>query len=162
MLEKVGLMDVKLVGLCKFDGVPTIRVRGGGNIRLDRVSIRAPVVLFADGGEILVGSGAFFNRGCSITSLDKVEVGSRVHFGEGVRVYDHDHVYTSSYALSPGKYNTSQISIGDECWLGSSCILLRRSRLTSRVIIAAGSVVREQVGSAGVYSSRTHRLQRIK
>ena len=42
-------------------------------------------------GQVRIGDHCFFNHDCSINCLDQVEIGAGTIFGEGVRIYDHDH-----------------------------------------------------------------------
>ncbi|MBK8368419.1 MAG: hypothetical protein IPL10_13640 [Bacteroidetes bacterium] len=50
-------------------------------------------VLGRESGVISIGKNVFFNLGCSISCLESVTVGDDVLFGEGVKIYDHNHEF---------------------------------------------------------------------
>lgn len=93
-------------------------------------------------GQVRIGDHCFFNHDCSINCLDQVEIGPGTIFGEGVRIYDHNHRFSD--ATTPIKeqgYVTSPVQIGSHCWIGSNVVILRRARIGDHCVIGAGCVV---------------------
>ena len=96
---------------------------------------------------ITIGDDCFFNNHCSINCHTCVSIGNRSTFGEGVKIYDHDHNYRKR---SDGESNTplfidAPISIGDDCWLGSNVLVLKGVTIGNNVVIGAGVVVTKDI-----------------
>ena len=46
-----------------------------------------------DEAVISIGDRCFFNNDCSITARESISIGNDCLFGEGVKIYDHNHVF---------------------------------------------------------------------
>lgn len=99
--------------------------------------------------ELLVGSGVFFNNYCSINCLEKIEIGENTLFGEAVKLYDHNHKYSSN-KIEHQNFNTSRIKIGKNCWLGSNVIVLKGVEIGDNCIIGAGCVIHKNIPAGSV------------
>ena len=63
-------------------------------------------------------------------------------FGEGVRIYDHDHRFSCFGKLvSDQGYKSAPVSIGNNCWFGSNVIILRGTTVGNNCVVGAGSVL---------------------
>ncbi|NIF05481.1 acyltransferase [Chryseobacterium sp. Tr-659] len=128
----------------------------GENNQLGNISI-GENFLMREYGSILVfpnaslqiGSGVFFNNHCSINCLDKIEIGDDTIFGEGVRLYDHNHVISKSENLVVEKdeYTRKPIKIGKNCWIGSNAVILKGVTIGDNSVIGAGCVIHQSVPS---------------
>src|SRR5690606_41248061 len=70
------------------------------------------------------------NNYCSINCLKDIEIGENTLFGEGVRIYDHNHQYSYENAhlnVNPREFTFGAVKIGQNCWLGSNVVVLKRS-----------------------------------
>lgn len=57
-------------------------------------TFRKGLSLYLDkGANIHIGDACFFNNFCSLNALDSVKIGDRCIFGEGVKIYDHNHKF---------------------------------------------------------------------
>lgn len=76
-------------------------------------------------------------RNCYIDGRNGIIFGENVWMGPGVKVIsmNHDLNNYKNYTSSKG------ISIGANCWLGASCIILPEVTLGEHTIVAAGAVV---------------------
>ena len=45
-------------------------------------------------GKLILHNGVFINNSCSFNCMERIEIGAGTMMGEGVRFYDHDHIYT--------------------------------------------------------------------
>lgn len=103
-------------------------------------------------GHIKIGKGCFFNNGCSMTSLNKIEIGDNCTFGENVLMYDHNHNHSSSdVPIKKQGYEVGEISIGSNCWVGSNVVILANTKVGNNVVIAAGSIVLGNIPDNSVY-----------
>lgn len=99
-----------------------------------------------DGGIIEIGNNCFFNKNCSINSMKKIKIGNDSIFGENVCMYDHNHRYTESNKLIREQgYNTSEIEIGNNCWIGSNVTILAGVKIGDNSIIGAGTIVYKSI-----------------
>lgn len=98
--------------------------------------------------KLTLGKNVFINNYCSINCLQSVEIGENTLFGEGVRVYDHNH----EYSFAEGNLNVSRkdftygdVKIGKNCWLGSNVVVLKGVTIGDNSIIGAGCVIYKDV-----------------
>jgi acetyltransferase-like isoleucine patch superfamily enzyme len=96
------------------------------------------------GGRIEIGD----RTGASsvvISSKTLVKIGSRCKIGGNVRIFDHDfHSLDASIRCTSEDRNnirSSEIEIGDDCFIGTNSILLKGTKIGACSIVAAGSVV---------------------
>lgn len=161
LIKLFNFRAIKFHCMIKTSNCPSIRVRQGGGIELGDVKFRKDNKLFADGGHIYIGDKSFFNNGCSITSKGSVHIGSNCLFGEGIKIYDHNHKL-NGYVASQHEFVIKNVMIGDNCWLGSNCVILPGVTICDSVIIGAGSVVVKSITEPGVYTTNNAILRKIK
>lgn len=141
----------KTSGSCYFKARQAGSIRIGTNVRLlachrsNRVGLTNPVLLETFGeGYIEIGdhSGA---SAVIISSRSGVTIGKNVKMGGNVRVFDHDY-----HSLDAAVRRTSDdvhgvkskpVVIGDDVFIGTNAIILKGVILGARSIVAAGSVV---------------------
>lgn len=98
-----------------------------------------------------IGEGCFFNRNCSVVCREKITIGHDCLFGESVRVYDSDHLIKDG-KVAKDAYKTSQISIGNACWIANDVNVLRGSLLLDNTVIGAMSLVNRALEVSGIYA----------
>lgn len=99
-------------------------------------------------GKIIIGNEVFFNNCCSINALSKITIGDNTIFGENIRIYDHNHRFSSSKKrIMEQGYNTASVSIGKDCWISSNVVILKGVTIGDNVIIGAGCVIKEDIPS---------------
>ena len=101
-----------------------------------------------DEGSISIGNNCFFNNGCSLNSLGHIEIGAGSIFGEGVRIYDHNHKFKDSEkSIKEQGYSIGEVKIGNHCWVGSNVIFLKDALVGDNCVIGAGCIIKESVPS---------------
>ena len=116
----------------------------------DNISIRNYCnILVGNNAEINLGNRVFMNNYCSINCLEKIEIGENTLFGEAVKIYDHNHQY-SSEKVEQQQFNTSPIKIGKNCWLGSNVIVLKGVEIGDNSIIGAGCIIYKNIPAGSV------------
>ena len=139
------------------------RIRRNGKIHLESLKTRGGFRCIADGGEIFIGAEVFFNYGCSLNSLKKITIGRGTIFGENVKVYDHDHVISGSFEVHPTAFVVREVTIGENCWIGSNVVILKGVSITNNVVIGANSIVTKSISAPGIYASKPQStIQRIR
>ena len=94
---------------------------------------------------ISIGRSCFFNNYCSINCFDSITIGSGCCFGEGVKIYDHDHDFRHPDGLAAREYKVDDVSIGKNCWIGANAIVLSGVTIEKGSVIGAGTVVTKNV-----------------
>jgi len=85
------------------------------------------------GARLTVGSRCHFNYGVSLEVWDSVRIGDRCMFGSFVRISDRD------------GQRTAPIIIEDDVWVAHGAILMPGVRIGARSVVAAGSIVTQDV-----------------
>lgn len=108
---------------------------------------------------ILVGSSVHFGFDNTIfTTKAKVRIGNNVMFGPNVQIISGDHrtdipgrtmISISDEEKLPK--NDLDVTICDDVWIGAGCTILKGVTIGEGSIIAAGSVVTQNVDSYSVY-----------
>ena len=93
------------------------------------------------GAKITVGD-SFFNNGCSLCAREEIVIGDDCIFGENVKVYDNNHVFKyEGIPVSQQGFRAEKLTIGNNCWIGTGCILIKGARIGDNCVIAAGQIV---------------------
>ena len=96
-----------------------------------------------DGGTIVLGDSVFFNRNAIVASRNSIRIGNNCAFGPNVVIYDHDHCFSNDGIESGYKLKT--VTIGDNCWIGAGCIILRGATIGEGCVIGAGTVITGEI-----------------
>ncbi|MCE7650703.1 acyltransferase [Vibrio fluvialis] len=111
---------------------------------------RSGLSINVNGGCLKIGNRVFFNNDVSLNCRSNIEIGNNVMIGEGVKFFDHDHVFpmaednTESYVKKP-------ITVGSNVWIGANAIILKGVVIGDNVCIAAGSIVSKSIESNTVF-----------
>lgn len=104
--------------------------------------------LLLEGGEVIIGDNVFFNNSCTICSMQKIVIGNGTIFGENVKIYDHNHKYsTIGILIKHQGYSSAPIKIGNDCWIGSNVTILKGVSIGDNCVIGAGCVIFKDVPS---------------
>ena len=96
-------------------------------------------------GNVYIGDGVGLNNNCLINSMDSIAIGKNTIIGQDVKMYDRDHNYKEEGNRRYTGFKTSPITIGENVWIGSGCIILRGSDIGNNCVIAAGTVVKGKI-----------------
>ena len=100
-------------------------------------------------GKLILHDGVFINNSCSFNCMERIEIGAGTMMGEGVRFYDHDHVYTAE-KIEKWQWTTAPIRVGRDCWIGSNVTILKGVTIGDNTIIGAGCLVRKDIPANSV------------
>ena len=100
-------------------------------------------------GKVILHDGVFINNSCSFNCMERIEIGAGTMMGEGVRFYDHDHIYTAE-TIEKWQWTTAPIRVGRDCWIGSNVTILKGVTIGDNTIIGAGCLIRNDVTSNSV------------
>ena len=100
-------------------------------------------------GKVILHDGVFINNSCSFNCMERIEIGSGTMMGEGVRFYDHDHIYTAE-KIEKWQWTTAPVRVGRDCWIGSNVTILKGVTIGDNTIIGAGCLIRNDIPSNSV------------
>lgn len=102
---------------------------------------RATIWSGSDG--VSIGNNCALGVGSYIFAIKgKVSIGDDVMIADNVRFYPWDHKFSKgSKPFSEMDGEVREITIGNNCWLGTGCIILAGVKIGNNCVIAAGSVV---------------------
>lgn len=102
---------------------------------------------------LIIGKDVFFNNSCSIYCLGHIEIGENVMFGEGVKIYDHNHSYNYEdlkLIVHKDKFKIGKVIIGKNSWIGSNVTILNNVEIGENVIIGANCLIYKSVPSNSI------------
>lgn len=142
--------DFKLAGQFQhIEMAPTAQLELG-----EDVTLRSFVSLeVGHGASLKLDNRVFFNDHCTIRCGHHIEVGKDTMFGDGVRLFDHNHQY-SNYHVEKIAFDNAPIRIGKNCWIGANSVILKGVTIGDNVIIGAGSVIHKDVPSNSLVISK--------
>ena len=106
-------------------------------------------------GKLILHDGVFINNSCSFNCMERIEIGAGAMMGEGVRFYDHDHIYTAE-KIEKWQWTTAPIRVGRDCWIGSNVTILKGVTIGDNTIIGAGCLIRNDIPANSVVYNDGH------
>ena len=107
---------------------------------------------------LIIHNNVFFNNYCSINCLGSIEIGEKSIFGEGVKIYDHNHRYSfnseGTLGVERQNFNIGFVEIGKNCWIGSNVTILNNVAIGDNVIIGANCLIYKSVPSNTIVKHR--------
>jgi acetyltransferase-like isoleucine patch superfamily enzyme len=95
-------------------------------------------------GDVIIGQNTFI--GISNVIIGPVKIGNNCIFAQNVVLSGLNHRYENiDLAIRDQETITKQISIGDDCWIGSNAVITAGVNIGKHVVVAAGSVVTKDV-----------------
>lgn len=124
---------------------------------------RGFIINIRDKGSVTIGDNCFFNNYCTINSHENIKIGNNNIFGEGVKLYDHNHIFNDKKVNMRNTFKNKPITIGANNWVGSNAIILAGTILGNNNVIGAGSTINQTIGSDNIVrpgmSIKTEKIQ---
>lgn len=108
-------------------------------------------------GQIIIGEHVGLN-GNTIAARSKISIGDNTMIGPNTIIIDHDgHQAWPPEVRWTNNGMTKEIIIENDVWIGMNCIILKGVRIGCGSIIAAGSIVIQDVEANSLYSGNPAR-----
>ena len=99
------------------------------------------VIGVRNNGYLKIDDGTFLNHNCQIIAHKKIQIGKNVCIGPNTIIVDHDHFFSKSDGVDKKRFNTKEVIIGDNVWIGANCVILKGTVIENNSVIGAGSIV---------------------
>ena len=133
------------------------------SVRGSRISIGANSVIDSfvkikpagGAGDVIIGIYTYINSGCVLYSGNGIKIGDHVAIAANCTLAPVNHAYHDREQLIceqgflPSK---GGILIEDDVWIGANCVILDGAILRRGVVVAAGSIVRDELQAYGIYA----------
>ncbi len=107
---------------------------------------------YISGLDIEIGEKSYINRNCIIDAKDaSIKIGNCVGIAYDCKLITSNHNYKNPKKRT-GRIIAQSITIGDGVWIGTSCIILPGVNIESGVVVAAGSVVKDNCEKNYLYA----------
>lgn len=148
----------------KYSRQLQIRIFNKGRLHIGKNTVfRAGTKIRIQGtGKVTIGNDTGFNYYCVINSHDSISIGKNTIIGQNVKFYDHDHNYKTYGNRRTTGFTTEPIVVGDNVWIGSDCLILKGAKIGSNSVIAAGTVVKDEIpDNSLVYNKKEIVIKKI-
>ncbi|MEN9949467.1 MAG: hypothetical protein RLY85_219 [Bacteroidota bacterium] len=143
-----------------FDGASIFNnLNDRSKIRIgNNCSIKGQLLLFAHGGEIVIGDYCYINQQAKLWSAKKITIGNRVLIAHGVNIHDNishpkdsasrhkDIVHIQTIGLQKENFlHEKEIIIKDDVWIGFNATIMKGVTIGKGAIIGANTMVLKDV-----------------
>jgi maltose O-acetyltransferase len=111
------------------------------------VQLMLPITAIEYPSRITIGAGTFVNSGLQTLSAGRITIGRNCFLGPNINFYTPNHELYNLELRREGWQYDAPVTIGDDCWLGGSVVLLPGVTLGNNVVVGAGAVVTKSFGS---------------
>lgn len=111
-----------------------------------------------ENASLSIGEGTYVNTGTRISSSEAVTIGARCAIGFDVVIMDND--YHRIVTADGVKAAVKPILIGDHVWVGARAIILKGVTIGENSVVAAGTVVTQDVPPDSVVGGSPMRVLR--
>lgn len=148
----------------KFEGWIDIPQRRG-RIRIGGNSLICRLVEFSvpSGGLLQIGEAVLIGRGALLSAHGEISIGDHTMIAEYVCMHDNNHIHADlGTPMSRQGMSAGRIFIGDDCWIGASCIILDRADIGAGSIVGAASLVNASFPPNSILVGSPARLKRVR
>ncbi len=125
-------------------------IKGSENITMGNdVCVLYNCYLYAhNNGSIKIGDGVNFNSSVMVNAADdgQIAIGKNASFGPNVVIRASDHKYQKmGVPIKEQGHTGGKITIGEDVWVGSNCVILPNVTIGDGAVIGAGAVVNRDI-----------------
>lgn len=105
--------------------------------------------LYPETAQLEIGEGTFVNLGCMLAATERITVGKHCMFANHCFVADADHRFDDPDlpVTWQGMASRGPVTIGDNCWFGTNCVVTGGVTIGERTVVGANSVVTHDLPS---------------
>lgn len=108
--------------------------------------------------ELSIGKSTYITR-ATISCLGKISIGDNCILGEGMKIFDHNHQYTTNpFSVAKTDFNVGFVKMGNNVWTGANVVILKDVTIGDNVIIGAGCVIHKDVPSNSIIINKQEQI----
>lgn len=167
---KAGFLKLRTGGrfscgkLPYFKGKTLIELSKGSKVTIGRnlKTLSGGRIGVRENAELKIGDQVSVNVGTMITCHDSITIGSYTQIGPYCQILDHDHRYDSVEAFDNQEFKTAPVVIGEHCWIGANCVIMRGTVIGDNCVVGAGSVIKGNFpANSLIYNKRETEVRTI-
>lgn len=129
--------------------------RNGKLILGDNITIRDGVkIRIADNAQVVIQNNVFINDYCCLNSHKMILIKNDTIIGQFITIYDHDHSIIKNVNFRSSGFDTTEVVIGSNVWIGSFAIILRGSIINDNSVIGAGTLIKKDIKKNSIVINR--------
>jgi acetyltransferase-like isoleucine patch superfamily enzyme len=116
--------------------------------------------LYPESARLEIGEGTILNLGCMLAATERISIGRHCMFANYCFVADAEHRYDDPElpVTWQGMTPKGPVTIGDNCWFGTNCVVTGGVTIGERCVIGANSVVTRDLPSGVVAAGAPARV----
>ncbi|MGF7081439.1 acyltransferase [Mucilaginibacter sp. UYCu711] len=107
---------------------------------------------FLESNVIIIGNNSFIGFGCEFNSSAKINIGNDCLIASYTTVVDTGHAVDKCFKINDQAVLSEEITILNDVWIGSKCIILKGIKIGQGSVVAAGSVVNKSIPDYEVWA----------
>jgi len=141
-----GKMFFKNCG-CNFNPGFNFKFSAGANIKIgDNFTGMGAIFFYANEGELIIGNNCGVSTNIQFGAANgRVSIGDDVMIASNVVLRAADHGISKNNLMRNNEYNSGDIIIEDDVWIGANVVILKNVTLEKGCVIGAGSVVTKSI-----------------
>jgi acetyltransferase-like isoleucine patch superfamily enzyme len=100
---------------------------------------------FDDSSYIEIGEKVFIGHACEFVCNTKIIIGNNCLIASKCTINDTGHEFKSNSNINSQPITSKEIILGDDVWIGTSCVILQGVTIGKGSVVAAGSVVNKSI-----------------
>lgn len=152
-IQRLQLLILKLQGLqCgKFDAFGIISCNWPHLLKIGVNCVLEDNIVFklshpySKENFIKIGDNVFIGNNCKLISGDSISIGDDCLIACNTVIVDTSHEYDRNLKINKQTVTAKAITIGEDVWIGASCVILQGVSIGTGAVIGAGSVVNKSI-----------------
>jgi acetyltransferase-like isoleucine patch superfamily enzyme len=172
--NKIALIYNKVTGFVRSASFFFLKIRGlqgGKNSQIGNITCNWPNKLivgseceiqdgvdfriwqpFNDYSFIKLGDKVFIGHACEFVCNEKIIIGNNCLIASKTTINNTGHEYKFNKSINLQPITSKAIILGDDVWIGTSCVILQGVTIGSGSVIAAGSIVNKSIPANEVWA----------
>ena len=137
----------------------------GNNVTISRgVMIRPSSYYGGDYGKgLVIGDNSSIGPHGYVGCSGKITIGKNVMFGPKCSLFAENHIFSNT-RLDIKSQGVAQkgITIEDDCWIGSNCVILDGVRIGKGSVIGAGTLVSKDIAPGSIVMDKRNKIRKSR
>ena len=137
----------------------------GNNVTISRGVMIRPSSYYGgdDGKGLVIGDNSSIGPHGYVGCSGKITIGKNVMFGPKCSLFAENHIFSNT-RLDIKSQGVAQkgITIEDDCWIGSNCVILDGVRIGKGSVIGAGTLVSKDIAPGSIVMDKRNKIRKSR